>query len=871
MRRTFFTLVLCLTLLAVGLVAPASGSLPAPAPLARVETLTGLEVPEAAELALQERMSGRVRALLSRPTATPIPFSMVGLGVPPEAHAELRTSLDGRNWSEWTEVHADAEEGPDIGSAEVNLVASAPVWVGAARHVQTRVEGASPEQVAVHVVDSAGLSRGLPERVADTVRAAWAGTPRQALAAPEQPVIRDRASWGAAPARGEPSLADRVVLGFVHHTAQSNNYSPGDVPAILQGIQAYQMDVRGFSDMGYNLMVDRFGTIWEGRSGGVDATVIGAQAQGFNSGSFGVGLIGDFSAAAPADAMVDALVDLLAWKFDVHHVDVTGEVERVSGGSNRYASGAAVRLDTLSGHRDGQSTECPGGLVYDLLPALRSRVADQQGPVLLDHTAEPDAVRVVEGASLDGALTFRTRLRPAGAWTLEVLDPSGVVVHADRGDGELASSTWTPAGVARGTYTYRFSADGRRAAEDAVELAAPTVEDVEVPASVTARDGGTAEPVPFRALLWPDADWSLTVTGEQGEVFSAAGSGERLGAEWDGAGVEPGVYGWTITADDVEPLRGEVRVTREALQRLATAGDAVADAVELSRAAFPDDGSAASAVLARADVFADAMAGGPLAGDGGSLLLTGSDQLDPRALTELDRVLPESATVYVLGGEEALAPAVVDALAGRPVARVGGLERTETAARIAALVVERSGTRTALVARADGGPAPWADALAGGAYGADRGVPVLLTDSAELSEAAAAAIADLGLDQTVVLGGTEAVGSGVEQALPNARRVWGPDRAGTAAAIARELWGDAGEGMMLVEAYREDAWTLPLAATPLAAREGAPLYVTAADELPPATADALRALAGGDVTGWVLGGDDRVAPAVAEEAAVLLE
>lgn len=868
MRRTATTLVLCLTLLAIGLVAPASGSLP-PAVAARVETLRGLEVPEAAELAAQDRAGARLAALTSRPTAAPIPFSMVGLSVPPGAHAELRTSLDGRTWSSWVHVDAQAEEGPDLGSPEGGVVASMPVWVGAARHVQTRVEGASPEAVAVHVVDSAGLSRGLPERVARAVRSAWSGTTTQAVAAPDQPPIMDRSAWGAADPRGAPSIASRVALGFVHHTAQSNGYSPQDVPAILRGIQAYQMDVRGFSDMGYNLMIDRFGTVWEGRAGGVDAGVIGAQAQGFNTGSFGVGLIGDFSSVAPPDAMVDALADLLAWKFDVHHIDVTAEVDRVSGGSNRWEQGEVVRLATLSGHRDGQSTECPGDVAYDLLPGLRSRIAAEQGPVLLDHAAEPGTVRFVEGASLDGPLTFTTRLRPAGAWTLEVLDPSGALVHADSGYGEVATSTWTPAGVARGTYTYRFSSDGRRPAEDLIELAAPAVEDLEVPEAVTA---GTAEPVAFRGRLWEGADWTLTVSDDQGaEVFSASGGGDLFEALWDAENVEPGTYQWTLTADDVEPVRGEVRITRHALERLAAIGDPVADAIELSRAAFPETGTAVSAVLARADVFADAMAGGPLAGDQGPLLLTGPAQLDARVAEELDRILPESATVYVLGGDLALGPAVTDALAGREVLRVGGVERTDTAARIARLVVERSGTRTALVARADGGPAPWADALAGGAYGADRGVPVLLTRTDELSKAAAGAMAELGLDEAIILGGTEAVGAVVEEALPNARRVWGADRAGTAVAIAAELWGSGPRRLLLAEAYREDAWTLPLAATPLAARQDAPLYVTSVDTLPTPTADALGALAGAEVTGWVLGGDDRIAPVVAEEAAALLE
>lgn len=844
-RRLALTVVLSLLLISLGLAAPASGAAPAAPP--RVETLDGL--------------GG------SQPVEAPFPFSMVGLTLPAGASAELRTSADGKVWSEWREVDLEAP-----------ATTSEPLWVGEARYLQTRVEGATPDAVAVHLVDSAGLSRSLGERLGDAVRSAWSGAPQPAMAAVDGPPIRSRAEWGAREPRSPASYARRVRLGFLHHTADASDYGPEDVPAIVRGSQAYHMDVRGWEDIGYNLLIDRFGTIWEGRAGGLDSTVIGAHTGGFNTGSFGVSLIGDFTQGSPTSATVDALVRLMAWKYDLYHVDVLSEVDVRSGGTNRYPPGETVRLSTLSAHRDVTLTTCPASAA-DLLPALRPRIAEAQGAVLLDHAAAPDGVRLVEGASLDGPLTFSTRLRPAGDWRLEVRDPAGVVVHTAAGSGEVASSTWVPSGAARGDHTYTFSADGRRPATDVVELRSPDV-DVAIPESVRAGDGGgTAEPVRIAAQLWPGADWTATITGPDGQAaFAAQGTGEQLDVAWDGTGAEPGTYRYTVAADDVEPVRGELRVVREALRRVAAAGDPVADAVELSATAFPDDGTARSAVLARADVFADAMAGGPLAGEDGPVLLTGSAALDDRVRDELERVLPDSGTVYVLGGPEALAPEVEQAVAGTwRVVRLGGAERTETAALVAGAVVERTGASSALVARADGGFAPWADALAGGAWGADRGVPVLLTDTAAVSPAARDALTDLGIAETIVLGGTAAVSADVEAALPGARRVWGADRAGTAAAIAQQLWevgaGTDGDRLLLAEAYREDAWTLPLAASPLAALQDAPLYVTEHAALPAATAEALRALGYAPdraASGYVLGGDDRVAPAVAEEVGALL-
>lgn len=865
-HRLVVTLALCVLLLAVGLAAPAAGA--APVVDARVLTLAGL-----AARAPDVQRDERDRLQTSVEAAAPLPFSMVGVDVPAGAYAELRTSVDGQNWTPWIAVDASPDERPDSpaderrgspaderrdGPADAPTT-SAPVWVGEARHVQTRVAGAEPEAMAVHLVDSVGLSRSLPERVADAVRTAWGGTPPPALAAPDQPLIRSRQEWGADPARtGTPQLAARVRNGFIHHTVTANGYGPGDVPALLRGIQAYHVDVQGWSDIGYNLLVDRYGTVWEGRAGGVENPVIGAQAGGFNTGSFGVAMIGDFSSASLPAAGVDGLARLLTWKYDVHHIDVTSQVDVVSGGSTRYPQGTAVRLPTLAGHRDVSQTSCPGG-VYDLLPSLRTRVAAEQGPVLLDHSASPDAVRVVNGASLDGPVNFSARLRPAGEWSLEVRDPSGAVVHTAGGSGELATSTWSPAAALRGTHTYAFSGGGRRAASGTVDLRPPALTGVTVePARVGALEGGgLSQPVTLRAGLWPGAAWTAVIANaDGGEVFRATGTGEALEASWDGADAAPSTYTWRIAADDVEPATGQITVTREALRRVATEDDPVSNAVTLSAAAFPETASARTAVLARSDVFADAMAGGPLAGDQGPVLLTGSDTLDARVRDELGRILPPGETVYLLGGDAAMSPAVADALTGTwDVVRLGGAERIATAALVAGEVLGRSGETVALVARASSpDAAPWADALAGGAWGADRGYPVLLTETGSLSPPAARAIAELGITETVVLGGTAAVSQAVADALPAPRRVAGEERAATAAAVAVELWG-AGSGtggrVLVTGGYAEDAWTLALTATPLAARDDAPLYV-AGDTLPGATAAALEARAPG-VTGLVLG------------------
>jgi len=102
-----------------------------------------------------------------------------------------------------------------------------------------------------------------------------------------------------------------VQVGLVHHTVGTNTYTAAQVPAIIRGIYDFHVNGRGWSDVGYQFLIDRFGRIWEGRAGGVDKAVLGAQAGGYNSGSFGASVMGDYtSAAVPALAVQAAGLDV---------------------------------------------------------------------------------------------------------------------------------------------------------------------------------------------------------------------------------------------------------------------------------------------------------------------------------------------------------------------------------------------------------------------------------------------------------------------------------------------------------------------------------------------------------------------------------
>ncbi|WP_370327822.1 cell wall-binding repeat-containing protein [Euzebya sp.] len=798
------------------------------------------------------------------------PFAMVGITLDDagEGAVQVRTAQGDGPWSDWIDVPHMHDEGPDPGTAEARHASPGhrthPVFTDVADRLQVRVADGSPAGLKAHLIDPFGLDRSVVERIGDRLRASWDGVPTAAAGAlADTPRIVSRAAWGAdeSSVRGDPSYARSVERAFVHHTVGSNDYSQAQAPGIVRGVMAYHVGSNGWSDIGYNFLVDRFGTVYEGRRGGIAEAVIGAQAGGFNTESTGVALMGTYTSASPPAAMLDAAERIIAWKADVHHFHPLRDGQATSMGSSRYPEGAVVTLQNVSGHRDVSLTSCPGDATYARLGAIRQRVREAAGDLIVDLRSDQRSIRVIRGTPVVPSLTLGADLDPPGTWRIELLDPQGRTIHTADGEGAVASTTvdLTGGGWALGTYEWVVSAPGRLSAVEQVTFTPPVITgfDRSTDLARADRDGTLREPVAFHADLWEGASWQLVVTDPSGAVVhTSQGVGAAMDTGWFGGVTRPGTHTATVTAEDAAPVTTTLEVRYDLFDRVADTPDAIGGTTALSAAAFPD-GTADHAVIARHDVFADALAGGPLAGRGGPLLLTTPDQLDPRVAVELDRVLAEDAVVYVLGGPAAIGEEVLADLVARhgTVIRVAGDTRTATAAAIADLVVAESGTTTAMVARA--GPddaSPWADALAGGAYGAHAGVPVLLTATDVLSPETADAIDDLDIEEVIVLGGTAAVGDAVLDDLPDPRRLAGGDRTGTGVAVAEQLWGAEVDvaRVLLANGFDAGAWGWALAAAPLAAQRRAPLLVTTATTLSPAVAAHLAAtpaVEGGTVVG----------------------
>jgi flagellar hook assembly protein FlgD len=357
-------------------------------------------------------------------------FQLVGIHWQGPGRLELRIRT-ARGWTSWQPVREDLDDTPDAGTREARAMRGwrlgEPVWVGRGDGLQVRSVGRVTRARAL------------------TVRSPVSKVPLRTVAAAGAPAIVPRSGWQADESivRAKPVYADTLRMAYVHHTAGTNDYTRLQAPAVVRAIELYHVQGNGWNDIGYNALVDRFGTVYEGRAGGLDRDVVGAHAKGFNTGSFGIAVMGDFRTVAPPAAAVDALVRTLAWRLDLAHVDPLGTFNGISGGNERFGPGIPVFLRAISGHRDTGLTTCPGQRLYDQLPAIAKRVAALGLPKIYAPAASADE---------SGGTRFTARLSSALPWTVTVADAAGTVLGRGSGTGAAVDWTWLPgAAVPTGT------------------------------------------------------------------------------------------------------------------------------------------------------------------------------------------------------------------------------------------------------------------------------------------------------------------------------------------------------------------------------------------------------------------------------------
>ena len=309
---------------------------------------------------------GRIR-FISAPFAAPKRFDLVGFP-DQETPIEVRARPEGGEWSPWVET-TDGE----------------PVWAGGADTLQLRSRDGQPRGEIAYVNVSGDATPG--ERALNSLRGLVNGavvsvasifSPADAGAeAPFDVVNREEWDPGQDCVPKEP-VYGQVRAAVVHHTVNANTYTPEEGPGIVLAICRYHRYSNGWNDIGYNALVDRFGTVYSGRTGGLTNSIVGAHTAGFNSQTFGVSSIGTHTTTGMSHAAVEAMSNLLAWKLSLHGIDGLGKATLVSAGGsgNKYPSGDRVKTKEVTRHRRFNQTSCPGrAQVTKILELTQEKIA----------------------------------------------------------------------------------------------------------------------------------------------------------------------------------------------------------------------------------------------------------------------------------------------------------------------------------------------------------------------------------------------------------------------------------------------------------------------------------------------------------------
>lgn len=625
MRLRALTLITALTLAASPLTVVEGHAAPtASAEVTReVVITTRASKGEAAELAEALPAEADVPAPVGVTTASAKVDGEVAIAavtLPAEAEAArvfLRPVVD-EVPGDWVEVHVDEEQAG-------GRVGTAPLVVSAAAKVEAAVVADEPVAASLQVYSTAVTQT-------DATASEYAH---------KSPDILSRAAWNADETLVRRSYTPGVVTGaMIHHTAGKNDYAEADVPGILRSIQAYHINGRGWNDIAYNVLVDRFGRAWEGRGGGVTTATTGGHAFGAtNYRTFGISLMGDYSQVEPSAKTLDTLQRVIAWKFRLHGVDPAGRTWGSSG-----QDGGSPHLAAISGHRDENATSCPGDKVYAKMTSIRAGVRKAMDTEFKDVAPLPVVSNRIAGDDRYSTAARVSELGfPQGATTVFLAtgrnfkDALAVGPWANAVGGPVLLSA--PAALPEPTLT-----ELRRLQPSRVVLV-----------------GGTA-------ALQPSVEEAVRKALPAADVNRVAGENAYLTATAISAA------GFPTPAAPPTPVDPIVPVDPPALDETGSGAGA----------APPDVNPTGDVFLASGELFPDGLVGGPLAKGRGPLLLApASGGLHPAVHAELKRL--RATHVTVLGGTSSVSEAIVTDLSqrGYRVTRVAGPNRYDTAVAVA--------------------------------------------------------------------------------------------------------------------------------------------------------------------------------------------
>jgi putative cell wall-binding protein len=832
-------------------------------------------------------------------------------------------------WTPWQTLEADGD-GPDAGSTDAARAASssapdstAPLLTAGSDGVQVRVDtpgGTAPQGLHLDLVDAGRSAADAPTTASGPADAAQAATP--------EPGVVTRRAWGAdeSLAKTSPAINGSVRALIVHHTDTSNGYTPAQAYAQVRSLYTFHTKIRGWNDVGYNFIVDRYGRVYEGRRGSLSEAVMGAHAGGFNAQTLGIAVLGTFSTDAAPAAVTRALVPLLAWQAALNGINPVGRTTLISSGGSYtpYSAGTPVSVYGVSGHRNVDSTECPGNDLFPALSVVRSLAAARMRPDLLSPTLSGGLTGVGEAPvtfAADVPTTQRWWLRITrlcGGTTIRTI--SGTTRSHIQGSWDLRDASGRP--VPPGAYTVTVTSSSP------VGIIPAWVRDVEVLPTAASSALPPASRLPIGVISPSTAASGSVVTAPTGQTVTRAGTTTQATTTPATIGVPvlPTTPTTSTTATRVTTVSGvtstsgaptttapsttapnataaptssttAVPTSRTTVtptgaptgptsapttgsgpaagwsasgngcpvQRLAV-GDPALSSVLAGRLSRPTAQTVVLVSAAAGEGIGQALAAAPLAAaQRAPLLLTGASDLPPAVAQDI--AARKVSTAWLVGSTAVISPAVEQQLHDLGVAtvrRVAGADRWATAAAVASEV----GAASHQAVLASGDPGEQLDTLVAASAAAAAGRPVLLTTRTGIPAATLAALRRLRVTSVSVIGSTVAVPDATLAALSKAgvtgrSRLVGADRFTTAAAIDTAFAAQLPSDRVVLASGMEAAADLLVASG-----QGRAVLLTTASGLPSATSAWLTAHRPAAVS--LVARPDAVSTAVLREAGTTL-
>jgi uncharacterized protein with LGFP repeats len=520
-------------------------------------------------------------------------------------------------WSAWRPVTVDNDDIPDDSGRERSRQgATAPLWTGPSNGIDIRVTGhrTLPAGLRAVLVDP-GNKRHRPVRAAGrqparvalaaditspdpsaapdsssatptasptatssdspsptppaaptgsptptpTPSASASASPTPKISTAPRPAIVSRAGWGADESlvASPNAYAPKVKAVFVHHTDTGNTYSCADSAAVVRSIFLYHVKTNGWNDIGYNFLVDKCGTLFEGRSGGVDRPVIGAHAYGFNTGSAGVAVLGTFTTVAPPQRALDTVARVAAWKLGFEGGNPTGSTTLTEGVKDgNFPYGSSVTFKTISGHRNANSTACPGDALYAKLAAIRTAAGQWTTPADLTSTSVTGATKVNSTYYTKGTITLGWRAAAVTRYTL--LDNGTAIAHP------AASALSVTTTLHAGTHQLQVVADninGTTAKSPVFPVVADSAKPAfSSPAALSVRTGTVSSTKIPVSLKWKVADdrllRSVKATSPSATTFATTTT------SWSAYAKPATSTAWSLTAADAAGNTASSTATR---------------------------------------------------------------------------------------------------------------------------------------------------------------------------------------------------------------------------------------------------------------------------------------------------------------------